>query len=376
MRVLVVTSPGFGHVFPTIPLSWALRSAGHEVLYLSTGTGSPVANAGLPVVDVAPGVDVRGYFMNAAKERPELAGGDRLRAMPQEERLRTVIGLFAGVSGLAADGAVEAARHWRADVVVHTPLQGCGPLVAGALGVPAVEHGIGLRSDRSMGLAMAEAMSEHYARQGASAAPKTAVISVGPPSVGGSAHDWSMRYVPYNGSGELADWLLRPVARPRIGVTLGTVSPMMGGLDGLRHVIDAAAEVDAEFVFALGDVDLSSLGALPDNVRAEGWIPLHALLASCSALVHHGGAGTTLTAMCAGVPQIVMPDGADRYANAEAVQQRGVGLEMAAADIKPATLTGLLADADLRTAAQEVRREIEAMPTPTELVGTIREFVG
>src|SRR5205807_3879978 len=110
------TSPGLGHVFPTVPLSWALRSAGHEVLYASTGPGDGVSGAGLPVVDVAPGTDVRGIFMNAAKDLPEMANSDVLRRLGSDDALRIVSELFARVSAPAADGAVELARNWRPDL--------------------------------------------------------------------------------------------------------------------------------------------------------------------------------------------------------------------------------------------------------------------
>ena len=59
MRVLVVASPGTGHVFPLVPVSWALRSEGHDVLVASAGDGvQRAASAGLTAVDVAPGVDM------------------------------------------------------------------------------------------------------------------------------------------------------------------------------------------------------------------------------------------------------------------------------------------------------------------------------
>jgi UDP:flavonoid glycosyltransferase YjiC (YdhE family) len=37
------------------------------------------------------------------------------------------------------------------------------------------------------------------------------------------------------------------------------------------------------------------LGPLPANIRVVGWIPLDDLLPTCTAIVYHGGAGTTLT---------------------------------------------------------------------------------
>lgn len=383
MRVLVLTSPGLGHVFPTVPLSWALRSAGHEVLYAATGPGDGASGAGLPVIDVAPGVDIRGVFMNAAKEMPAVVNSDILRQLSSDDALRMVSELFSRVSAPAADGAVELARNWRPDLVVHSSLQACGPLVGGVLGIPVVEHSIGLGLDPRVQTALAEGLGEHYAKYDARPAERVARINLAPDSLFRGAHavakpvaDWLLRCVPYNGKADLPGWLLKPVERTRVAVTLGTVSPQTGGVDGLRHVVDAAAEVDAEFVLALGDdVDTTALGTLPSNVRAEGWIPLNALLATSAALIHHGGAGTTLTALAAGVPQLVMPDGADRFRNAELVRDRGAGLEVAAADVKPDTLTTLLGDPDLATAATEVRDEIAALPSPADLVTPITEFV-
>jgi hypothetical protein len=39
MRVLFSVVPGPGHMFPTIALAWALRAAGHDVLYATAAGG-------------------------------------------------------------------------------------------------------------------------------------------------------------------------------------------------------------------------------------------------------------------------------------------------------------------------------------------------
>src|SRR5262249_46529015 len=156
---------------------------------------------------------------------------------------------------------------------------------------------------------------------------------------------WPVRYVPYNGGGVLPDWLLRTPDRPRIAVTLGTVLPAMGGLGGLFALLAATAGIDAEFVLALGDVDTADLPAPPDNGRVgREWIPLGWLLRSCVGIVHHGGAGTTLTALDAGVPQLLLPHGADQHINAEAVRARGVGHVTDPASVEPGHLERLLTD--------------------------------
>jgi UDP:flavonoid glycosyltransferase YjiC (YdhE family) len=46
-----------------------------------------------------------------------------------------------------------------------------------------------------------------------------------------------------------------------------------------------------------------------------------ALVRTSDAVIHHGGAGTALAALAHGVPQLVVPDGSDRFAAAEAVSR-------------------------------------------------------
>ena len=59
MRVLFSSSPGLGHLFPMIPLAWALRTGGHDVLVASTGdVVERAVQAGLPAVEAAPGLDM------------------------------------------------------------------------------------------------------------------------------------------------------------------------------------------------------------------------------------------------------------------------------------------------------------------------------
>jgi Glycosyltransferase family 28 C-terminal domain len=51
-----------------------------------------------------------------------------------------------------------------------------------------------------------------------------------------------------------------------------------------------------------------------------------AAVAHVDAVVHHGGSGTTLGALSVGAPQLVLPQGADQFANADAVSAAGAGL--------------------------------------------------
>ncbi|MGK7488506.1 salmochelin biosynthesis C-glycosyltransferase IroB, partial [Salmonella enterica] len=85
-------------------------------------------------------------------------------------------------------------------------------------------------------------------------------------------------------------------------------------------------EVDAEIILHLPANARSDLRSLPLNVRLVDWLPMGVFLNGADGFIHHGGAGNTLTALHAGIPQIVFGQGADRPINARAVVERGCGI--------------------------------------------------
>ena len=60
-----------------------------------------------------------------------------------------------------------------------------------------------------------------------------------------------------------------------------------------------------------------SLGELPDNVHVERFVAQSAVLPLVDLIVHHGGTGTVLSALEVGLPQLLLPQGADQFFNAE-----------------------------------------------------------
>jgi UDP:flavonoid glycosyltransferase YjiC (YdhE family) len=195
-------------------------------------------------------------------------------------------------------------------------------------------------------------------------------LDIVPPSMAGVGRNgWLLRSVPYNGGGVLSDWVMRQPERPRVAVTLGTIVPRMGGVGVVERIVALAPEVDAEFVLAMQPRDSDKLGRLPANVRAAGWMPMNALLRTCTAVVHHGGSGTMYAALDAGVPQLLLPSGAeDRHINAAAVLDRGAGLACAPEQIDTTVLQRLITDDSVRATTAEVRAELAEMPPPSALV--------
>jgi UDP:flavonoid glycosyltransferase YjiC (YdhE family) len=376
MRILITTSPGLGHVLPTISFAHAARAAAHDVLYAMGGYVSAVSDAGLQVVDASPGTDYAQVFQSFGAEhfaKMQQAQGDLRLTM------ELALQMFAKVSEPTLETVVRVADKWQPDVVLRTPLQAAGQLAAGKLGVPLVTLDLGMGRDRGfddMREVTYRELREHFERHGVAEAPKSAVrLSVTPPSVGPAEDAWPMRYVPYNGGSVLPEWLLDRPSQHRVLITLGTVVPNFG-LGALEPIVEAVSKVDAQFVLALGDVDLTSLGELPGNVRAVGYLPLGALLSTCDAAIHHGGAGTTMTTVDAGIPQIVVPQGADQFLNADTVQANGLGQRASADEVDVALIERLLGDADWQANARRMRAEVHAMPSPVDVVDRLAGFVG
>ncbi|WP_031467009.1 nucleotide disphospho-sugar-binding domain-containing protein [Sciscionella sediminilitoris] len=366
MRLLFTSAPGVGHAYPLVSSAWAARAAGHEVTFAVYGITDQLAAAGLPVLDSAPGVPPYQQFHSFFERYPELRA-------PMERNTGEAPGkLFGHVSEPAVERTVAFAKHWRPDVVVHETAEGAGPLAAACLGVPSVVHAISADSTgRAYPRAVAEALAERYAEYGAQVREPAACIDLMPPRLLADPDPgWQFRYLPYNGGAVLPEWLEEDPGRPRILVTLGSVVPSVSGVSGLGQVVRAAHEVDAEFVFALGDADLGELGPLPDNVRQVPWVPLSRVLDSCSLAIHHGGAGTTCTTLAAGVPQLVLPHGMDHHVNANLVTRAGSGAVLEQDQLGQITgqrVRELLGDESLRGAARDFAKELAGLRPLGEL---------
>jgi len=144
-------------------------------------------------------------------------------------------------------------------------------------------------------------------------------------------------------------------------------------------LLDLLGRLDAaglEVVLAVDDDLAAAWAPLPPPVVHAGRVPLGPLLASCTAIVHHGGHGTTLAAAARAVPQVVLPCFDDQHDNADAVAKSGAGLRLLPEEAGPAGVAAavarvrddpahrrdalaLAADLDTRTPVARVLRTIE-----------------
>ncbi|MCX4591817.1 glycosyltransferase [Streptomyces sp. NBC_01549] len=343
-----------------------------------SGRTDRAVGAGLPVVDVSPGVDYDKLQMEFVQRNPEMMLKPRENkdgeSGADDFQFENIARLFAEVSAPTVDRTVELARQWRPDAILYTPVHGTGPLAAAAVGVPAVMQGFNMVLGSEMTSAIAQSMSAHYERHGLASddVKPAAILDVAPPSLRRQYDEqdnvWPIRYLPYNGGGVLPQWLNEPRKRPRVTVTLGSTVPGVGGIDLLQRFVEAAGTMDAEFVLALAGADLSRLGELPDNLVPVDWVPLAQLLAVSDAVIHHGGGGSTLTAAAAGVPQYVVPHGGDNFVHAKLIRARGLGDELTPSGLDEQRLAELIEDGPMRAAAREVAAEMQVQDTFSALI--------
>lgn len=145
-----------------------------------------------------------------------------------------------------------------------------------------------------------------------------------------------------------------------------------------ERMAKAVAVLDAEIVVAIAEEHMELLTGLPDDVRVLTGVPLDLVLPSCDLVLHHGGAGTTLTAMTHGVPQLVIPQLPDHALHGRQLAATGAGRVIAKEDAEPESVreavTALLAESGHRESAAALATESRLRPPPADVVHVLEKL--
>lgn len=369
MRALFVANPMVGHVLPLVPLARAFRDAGHEVRFATAAEGVGAAQkAGLAVEDVAPGLNVtrlllRGLLPHPRLMRREMAGTGGTDAVEL---------MFPRFAERMADRTAALVDEWRPHLVLHEGLAPLGAVVAARRGVPSVLVDALIFDGADLFTKVARHLDGLPRRLGVDGIPSPGDVVVAiPPSLAGPRPGRPMRYVPAGDDGE-AD-LPTTGTRPVVLVSRSTVADPRPD-QTMARVAAAATGADIDVVLVRPDRAVLRR-PLPPNVTTTEWLPFADVLPRVAGIVHHGGAGTVMAALAAGVPQVVVPGAGDRTVHARLIAERGAGLAVPASRITGETLARLVTDPGLKAAAEEVAAEIAAMPTPGDLVQPLLDGV-
>ncbi|MCC7072079.1 MAG: glycosyltransferase family 1 protein [Deltaproteobacteria bacterium] len=127
-----------------------------------------------------------------------------------------------------------------------------------------------------------------------------------------------------------------------------------------------ASRLDQRFIWSLG----WSSGEVPTSARVLviREAPFGALFPRCRLVLHHGGAGTTATALRAGVPQLVVPHIADQFFFGRQIAAQGLGpppiprRRLTATTLERALRRSFALEEQLRARARELAAQVPDDP--------------
>ena len=339
-----------------------------------------LARTGIRAVAAAPAMSIGPALV---RERyPELD------SLPPAERPQVMFGKLWGaiVAPQMLAGLLPVVADWRPDLVVCDAAELAGHIVAAELGVPSVTKGFGALLPASRVAAAADEVAPLWRSRGLEPRPyggayDTLYLDPYPPLLQDQATDHvphRQHIRPDRDDGELDLGAPVPIPdgpanAPVIYLTMGTVFNDAGPL---RVALAGLSSLHARVLVTVGpNGDPGVLGEQPANVRVERYVPQSAVLARCDVVVSHGGSGTVLGALAAGLPQLCLPQGADQFLNAAVVAAAGAGLALepgsCTAQAVADNVRRLLTEGSFSAQAALVSESIAAMPSVADVAATL-----
>ncbi|HET9674460.1 MAG TPA: glycosyltransferase [Gaiellaceae bacterium] len=363
MRVLFGFTGGRGHVEPLVPLATAAREAGHTVAF-----------AGRP--SILPAVEALGFEAFPAEAEHETPPRRiALQPVDLEREERDFRGWFA--DRIARDRATRVrsiAGEWRADLVVCEETDFGSMIAAERLGLPYASVAVLAASSFTRPEIAGEPLNAVRLENGLPSDPELEmlgrhlVLSPFPPSYREPSFPTERSF---RSSGPPPPPSKRDGATT-VYFTLGTVFNLECG-DLFARVLDGLRELPFEVVATVGPhVDPAEFGPLPDRFHLAEYVPQSDVLPRADVVVSHGGSGSVLGALAHGLPQVLIPMGADQPLNGKRCEELGLArvLDPIAAtpeSVRDAVST-VLTDETYRAAAERMRDEIAALPGPDDAV--------
>jgi UDP:flavonoid glycosyltransferase YjiC (YdhE family) len=279
---------------------------------------------------------------------------------------------------------------WGADIIIHESHEFGGPTAAEMLGLPHVAVGITMSAFEPV--LLDHFMGTHYADY-------RATYGLGPDPL----YNEYFRYLylhpvpssisPVPGQVAHATQLLRPELpepvyhsaivdlpissdRKTIYITLGTVFQEEGGHSLFRTIMSALQDEPLTLIVTTAGA-LDAVFGKPSKAKilVEPYLPLAAVLPHCDLVISHGGTGTTLAALRHGLPQLILPLGADQGWNAARMSdlRAGITLDPANANVEDVrtAVEQLLNEEVYRRHAQELQADLDSLPSPDIVAETI-----
>jgi len=377
MRILAACSlGGAGHFNPLVAFLRAAGRRGDEVLTVGPpALREMVESAGFPF---RAGSEPSEEQVAAIRERLPVVAAAEASVLGNRE----LFGRLATATMLA--GMEDAWRDWDPDLVLRDPTEYASAVLAARTRTPIAQVAISLAEAEAGSIAAAApALQEH--RQGlVSELRAQPYLTRFPASLDPSPFADTVRYhEPRETPVSLPDWW-RGSDAPLIYMTFGTVLGHMSiAAETFRMALKAVERTHARVLLTVGRrFDASTLGPVPANVHLEPWIDQARVLDHADLVVCHGGSGTTLAALAAGVPLVIVPLFADQFENARRIAAARAGrvvesqirtggtrsINAAAAPEITRSIEDVLGDVTYRDRTRAIAAEMTATPTVEEVL--------
>jgi len=371
MRVLISSCKPVSHFRPLLPFAHGLRARGHEVRIaaLPELSGEIARHRFDHVIQDAPTDAARADFAERASSVPRERSGKFYMAQ-----------VFMGILPRAAlPGLIEFCNDWRPDLVLRESTEFSGLIAAEKAGIRHIRLEI-VNGESEESIATNYAREIDALRTLVSLSPDGAACLRTEASF--TAHpqllDHTVRVnsrAPFRFRVETPPEIDEPASldwapkdgRPLIYVTFGTVAADFSRAKHIYRVaLEALADLPVQVLLTTGDDAPSDLlEEVPTNIVVRRFVPQADVLPHVRLLVCHGGSGTVLGGLAAGVPMVIAPLFADQPDNARCLASAGLAFSVPDANASSlrAAISAALGDENLRRRAQAAAYEIAAMPT-------------
>ncbi|WP_017575203.1 macrolide family glycosyltransferase [Nocardiopsis kunsanensis] len=341
--------PAHGHVNPTLGTVAELVARGHRVSYAVTEEyAAAVEKAGANPIT---------YSTTMGRFRETMLSFTDSSRFSSEEYARMLRGLLTETVTILPELAA-ALDGDRPDLVVHDPSCWTGPLLAARWRIPCVRGQPTLAENEHWSLRSGYAefdtghprlkeallgLTRLLDRLRVDLAPQDLLMGGATPTLAyfprefqfaGDTFGPDVHFVGpcLDHRGLPRPWSPPDPGRPVLAVSLGTVYHSQA--EFFRSCVEAFGDLPYNVVMAVGDnLSPDDLGPVPDHVLALPFIPdLLSVLRSADVFVNHASMASSMESLSLGVPVVAIPQMAEHKANADRIEELGMGRRVACDD--------------------------------------------
>lgn len=371
LRILVTTNALVSHFLPLVPIAQKMKERGHDVrVAATTELGDEIRKHGLDHLVLNEWSDQEFEDLNRQAQK----------VRREEEGKLFMSQFFMGLAARSAiPGLLTDLEKWRPDLVLRESTEFAGLIAAKKMGIhharfeivngeseESIASNYATEMDALRTSVSLPAIGEGYLRDEPALSAHPKILDDTVRKCGQEPFRFRTSAPPNRPVKGRPEWLQGRNA-PLVYMTFGTVT---AGEGRAKHIFDASLKAVANLPITVlvttgKDAPPDLIRNVPENVVVRDFVDQAWILNYVDLMVCHGGSGTVLGGLAAGVPMIVVPMFADQPDNARCLAAAGLSITVEDQDI--GTLGSKILDVlnapERKMAAVQAADEIAGLPT-------------